>query len=386
MNSSCISEQVKCYATSTNPFTYCDCPPIKADSDIAGQGVLSAFMASALLTILLSIACLVFKEDYNFTQLNELDKLFRLFVCRPLHKRSNYKLEVWADRLYPVVLSLSDSQLVTGIAMLASAIKLMNDGSITAYHFNIVSDLAWFSSITHLMTLLVIRVFMGSQKPSKEHCSTTSTKSSNRGFTHHDMLRYIRICLMVIMAAMLLYVCYLLGVERLYDDFNCPMKCLARSKRGGTPLKWSRMNFSLIIWSYPVSIIQIIPTFTRSWLVLRCKIEKLHYSIDKNLEGTSFEKILKRAIYRTLKMIFVVFWQFLASETEDILEGIAWFVVGVISVIQDRDLANPNDAACMSPIEWKKQNEWGFGQLVPLFLLFLPVLSFVEAWNPEGNR
>ena len=60
---------------------------------------------------------------------------------------------------------MSDTQLVSGIAMLISASKKLRDGSISVYHFNIVTDLAWFSSNTHILTLLVIRSFSQSVKP-----------------------------------------------------------------------------------------------------------------------------------------------------------------------------------------------------------------------------
>jgi len=56
------------------------------------------------------------------------------------------------------ILALSDQQLVTGLAVLIAG--YINLCTRSVYHFRIIVALAWFSSTTHLSTLAVLRVYL----------------------------------------------------------------------------------------------------------------------------------------------------------------------------------------------------------------------------------
>jgi len=349
--------------------------------------ILYSFLVSAAVTIGLTISCLILKRDYNDEQLNKFDKKFRAWICRPLRQAyDNDAMDRWADRLYAVILSLSDSQLVTGIAMLASAVKLLNDGEVVVYNFNIVADLAWFSSNTHLLALLVIRTYSGS---SKKRVNNTSPVNNWAVFTNSDVLRYTRLSLMVVLAVLLVYVSYLSGAYNLYDNLNCPMKCLANMKKGGTPLQWTIVNTFFVLWSYPPAIVQNIPIVLRIWLRLRGKIQQWHDDVLRGPNSRLKANAVLKEIYLLLAYAIIWGWNFFASEFETVLEITGWFLYGVIGVIKDRNLAKtcqfPDGTPCMSQDEWEKQNQFGFGQLMPLFLLALPVLTFIEAWDKKGH-
>lgn len=62
------------------------------------------------------------------------------------------------EALSRFILSLSDQQPVTGLAILIAA--LTNRCFISFYEFNIVISLAWFSSTTHLATLDVLQEYL----------------------------------------------------------------------------------------------------------------------------------------------------------------------------------------------------------------------------------
>ena len=53
-----------------------------------------------------------------------------------------------------VILAFSDQQLVTGFALLLS---IYIKGDITVYTFRVATTVAWFSSTTHLATLVALR-------------------------------------------------------------------------------------------------------------------------------------------------------------------------------------------------------------------------------------
>jgi len=84
----------------------------------------------------------------------------------------------------------------------------------------------------------------------------------------------------------------------------------------------------------------------------------------------------------------VTFW---LSDLEDILEGTVWFILGVYSTVSDRDFIqgekfDVTGQLTMPSNEWDKLKSFRFGQLVPLFLLSLPLLSFVESWRGESRN
>ena len=62
----------------------------------------------------------------------------------------------WEPTLRQAVLSYSDQQIITGIAVLASGYGQLSCG-LSTYHWQIVVYLAWFSSLTHLLTLTFLR-------------------------------------------------------------------------------------------------------------------------------------------------------------------------------------------------------------------------------------
>ena len=63
--------------------------------------------------------------------------------------------------LEKAVLMFSDTQIVTGIALLVSGYTQMK-GGIDVYHWQILVYLVWFSSLTHLTTLTVLRQYFRS--------------------------------------------------------------------------------------------------------------------------------------------------------------------------------------------------------------------------------
>lgn len=62
-----------------------------------------------------------------------------------------------------LILAISDQQLVTGLAMLIGAFSQLNCG-ISFYHWQVVTTLAWFASITHLATLPFLQEFLQRRK------------------------------------------------------------------------------------------------------------------------------------------------------------------------------------------------------------------------------
>ena len=118
--------------------------------------VLIGFVVTAYMTLLL--VCTYYVLGFVDVQfLNGVDQGFlRLLRCRtklPLTTRS-------ASTPRKAIFMYSDQQLVTGIALLVSGFSQLHYG-VDAYHWQILVYLVWFSSLTHLTTLTVLRQYFG---------------------------------------------------------------------------------------------------------------------------------------------------------------------------------------------------------------------------------
>lgn len=81
----------------------------------------------------------------------------RCLFLRPSNKEDDLDKGQRREALQKFVLTLSDQQLVVGIAILLAC--FVNWCQTSVYELNVVVSLAWFSSSTHLATLDVLRIY-----------------------------------------------------------------------------------------------------------------------------------------------------------------------------------------------------------------------------------
>ena len=112
------------------------------------------FIATAYLTlIIVSVYYLVGYVPDEF--LNSID---RGIIDTLWPKARSRPAKTWEPTLRAAVLMFSDQQLVTGLALLISGYVQLRCG-ISSYHWQTIIYLAWFSSLTHLTTLTVLRQY-----------------------------------------------------------------------------------------------------------------------------------------------------------------------------------------------------------------------------------
>lgn len=347
--------------------------------------MIASFLISACLTIISTCLYLLLRRcggGENVKQapddFNPLDRFIRRrlgepivrFLCRVPWIRDN--MERVMEALFGLVQSLGDTQLVTGIAMLSAAIFKLNRGSITVYHFNMVTNLAWFSSNVHLLALLALRTqFLRSLKKgqrreySRNGGQSRFWASLNRGA---DVL--VRVMFMLLLAGLLLYCAYVSGAEGWNDNYNCPASCGFDMPRGGIPLRWTIANFVLVIWAYPTRCLLLWPLAGSLW------IDKLRHRVvdDKGLGTTGVAKEEPALWWQ----VFAGLWYFLASETFEVFfDGFIWFGLGVWWTLDDRSQMHD----FWGPTESEKENSFeGFGQLLPLLLLGLPFIQVLSTY------
>lgn len=73
-----------------------------------------------------------------------------------VYQEPSSQLSRWSLALRNTIISFADQQVVTGISVIIGGIFQIHKG-ISAYHWEFVVNLAWFSAVTHLITLAALR-------------------------------------------------------------------------------------------------------------------------------------------------------------------------------------------------------------------------------------
>ncbi|KAH7310892.1 hypothetical protein B0I35DRAFT_439855 [Stachybotrys elegans] len=415
----------------------CYCPRLSADPDIAGSGVIAAFMATAGLAVVVAGMCLMLsrvsvakvevegKTAVECHTINPIDRFFRWLVSDhirlwvsdhqqqisdrileenfyPIREETNDRIrkeisdgiqkeisdrilkwdcDLWANCLYDLVVSLSDQQLVTGIAVLVAGYIGLGNGSISIYHFTMVVQLAWFSSNTHLLSLLVVRSYAESVKPYSPERYDPEFRYMGR-----QAIKWTRIVLMCVMATLLLIGSWVTAYESWDNEYSCPAKCTLRSPRGGEPLMWMWVDFFYVFYNYVPSILLLIRRFRLLWMD---KYRSRFLDARGQREGEGGASVWGKPP-GTLYYIGIVvrtIWYIIASEFMGFAEMVFWFVWGAYWIFDTRR----NGRLLMKDPD--EENELGFGQLFPLILLGLPIVQFTDSYakhsgnagNPDAN-
>jgi hypothetical protein len=198
------------------------------------------------------------------------------------------------DRL---ILSLSDQQLATSIAILVTA--YIRYCEISNYHLNIVCDLAWFSAITHLLSVTVLRAYWTQQ--------------------NKKILLHIRLTLMIAVVIMLGFALFWSpqydpnpgnGACPAYCEFTMPVD---ESLFGEFefPVQHNPLNFAgvmqtvLLIWGYSTTGAFVWPWWRRLWQILMWRIPGYIFVLPRIVTRVGLEvEWSRRAPYRYVERVF----------------------------------------------------------------------------------
>ncbi|KAI9880073.1 MAG: hypothetical protein M1830_005605 [Pleopsidium flavum] len=394
--------------------------PVPADPDVAGIGVIFSFIATALLTFG-AIVHGYLSDSLPETTLNRLDRCVLEHLAQTC-RRPWQKIQVALgrtslaecqatdstavpkarnqrqDALRRFVLALSDQQLVTGLAMLIAGYT--KRCSMSLYHFNIVTALAWFSSTIHLSTLTVLR----------DH------------LMDHPMVRTWRVIGMVSMLGLLLIAELMpfprqLQMERL--DTSIRLQCVFnRLKPADDPpsilalvailafllISYGNKVFRLYYFNSNVSMM--------GWFIRqirkgsRAGVDHLREMAETVLEADERPKSAKSAAYkkmqedrrdsrfihrlrtisqsqtpripalrRGLALVCFIFAEMSDCFLYQIIFLLFGVTYGIVQIAAYRWVAFNAPAAISG-----SEDELGFGQLVPLLLIALPILAAGEAY------
>lgn len=311
--------------------------------------------------------------------LGDCGRFFRRFIYgifptfkarRPLTRAQKEKA------LERFILTLSDQQLVTGLAVLVGAFS--NHCRLSIYEFNVVIALAWFSSLTHLATLDVLQKY----------------------FLENAVVRDCRVIGMVIVLTLLMAAQVL---SLFYDPYNSPvpMQCLIPGFPGYTDPVSVVSIFGLIftiqylVFSYanrirrlykPISeslAQKLVPSLYLSLgrythfandLTKSERLQVLRAACEACRQASEINEVkLERA--SSLKL-FIPLLRSVRSYENSFLSriGALFFSLsyGISQVVVNRFA----DAPAMK----ESSRRWDFGQIVPIVLLSLPVLAAAEIY------
>ena len=294
-------------------------------------------------------------------------KLSTLTICNisESHKRT------WRPILERLVLSLSDQQLLTSIAILTAG--LLRICSISVYHFQMILDLAWYSSNVHLTSLNVLQDYL----------------------LDRPKLRNWRLCLMAVTFALLVAYVVMTAHVNWVDSWPYRAHCLFDDLMGQVYgdsiglLAGQLTAISLSCLSSTLCLFETTNAFFATWLVekprtrlkkvindLGCKRKLVHSRGSGCCTKFRIAGILVlQAVMMVIFGIYVVILICLGSRWFLMLGDFAWFAYGLVNLISDRRIP-------ASEIDGN-ENELTFGQIVPLLLLGSIFLVFKEAYEGE---
>ncbi|KAF5248163.1 hypothetical protein FANTH_6093 [Fusarium anthophilum] len=317
------------------------------DPDIAGIGVVTAFItASCLAIISISLYLAIARSGLNIIEapsvrppprfgfaesVNPIDDWVRRNVSDPFVRllvRSRWiraHINQLKRGLYSFVITLADTQLVTAMAILCTAIIELQREEISVYHFMTATNLAWLTSGVHILTLYAIRVETKgglSNKPFHYQSDDRSflKKSALTSSLGAEMI--CRIFAMLILAALLLYCTWITGAGG-WDNYDERLaSCAIGMKKSGSPLSWLIASYVLLIQGYTIQCLSLWPAVS-IWWMNRMKKSDSH---DRVLGAPKNEQ--KRRWWR---LIFMPLYYAFNSEALGVLlfDGVLWFGLGV---------------------------------------------------------
>lgn len=261
------------------------------------------------------------------------------------------------DAISNFLVSLSDQQLVTGLAILIAAVS--GQESLSTYDFYIALSLGWFSCTTHLATINVLCV----------------------RFKRHPYIREVRVAGLMCAIALLSYA-FVDAIS--VRDLTIPLHCPNNAGDGVELFGISTIVFLSPIWFDYLTAVQTLYLGSFSlWdiideAVLKVKGQKLRplrklRDLKAQEKTERVEEIVLKSNRFVQARLGLLFYEgsFLAT-----LPGITYsFCFGVAQIVGLR---------WRRPLELSDEStEMGFGQITALLLLILPFMSIGEAFICE---
>jgi hypothetical protein len=319
--------------------------------ELTQQQILLAFLITACTVVLLAIlayagGCL---PEHH---LRRVDR--HIFRANSRNEDSR-----WRKVIERVMMSLSDQQLVTGLAILVAGYHEMTSNNLDLYHWHMIVWLALLSSSVHIASLTLLRDV----------------------FNKNPVLRNFRVAGMLILLVLLATATWPTrkGLSGLWLPAKC---CWAQSRwldnmftsmfRGFDPSWCIALVMLLFAYAWKLSqLFQPSRSWIRKWLV--AKPQAATERLMRRIVLSAMPRWLTWPAYRLLTVYYLTFAVY-AEVAESFAASILFLLVslpyGITSIVVTRRVISPETRS--------GENSLTFGQLVPLLLLMLPVMAALE--------
>ncbi|KAF6827571.1 hypothetical protein CPLU01_09040 [Colletotrichum plurivorum] len=278
--------------------------------DISGNGVLIGFIGTAYLVLLLVIANILvaydpvkdpfdFKrrqgveiDEKNWWRPNPIDlrllRYIRRFKLFSFSEETSARLQIAFDEGHYLFV---DIQLVTSLGILISCYILLQCG-LDAYHWQIAMYLGWFSAVTHLSGLTVLRRYLNTYVWTK--------------YVRYSLMLSLLVLLIVGLVPTLCF--FRQGYE--YWNLRGNEKWLPDLEMTG---QWQAMVFSVVqlIFGFGTRSVKLFPTLSRTIQTgirrpLSDRLKKLLLNLSRSRSSNEHHKMLKTKLI--LKPALAVFF------------------------------------------------------------------------------
>ncbi|KAF2231458.1 hypothetical protein EV356DRAFT_290504 [Viridothelium virens] len=349
---------VPCVMLANNVFDAASA--VAPDPDIGGVGVLTAFLVSAWLSIIILIVAYI---------LGMVPKELLTPVDERIYRIRAREIGHWGQSMQDCLRSLSDQQIVTGVAVLVAGFAKL--GSISIYHYQTVIYLAWMASNVHLTTLTLLRGYLQS------HHFLRAWRVTGM------LILFIMLCIALVPTSANNYGYAILDVPSAYGKYDnqpravqglrlpgAPVICFWQAKYRGWVNPDSVFSYITLIASYIWKVSMVFEsTRVKMNFFLRIKPRQL------------FEHALAKMSLGKPKRLYIVLLgvYLLLVAVLDWLESLAasiWFLTillswGTLNIVLPREIIQ-------NTTDLNGETTWTFGQILTLLLLVLPLLNFLE--------
>jgi hypothetical protein len=352
--------------------------------------VLLSFIITALLAYAIVLTAYYFVQaTYNAGTITKLDHLVAMkaqelvtFLAKPFPRTSPTGEKLFriseavsdSNLLFKILLSFSDQQMITGHAILT--VGLVQIDSISEYHFAIVQNLAILSFVVQDATAVILQ----------------------DDIVQHRMTRTWRG--IVIISSMLITV----GIQipmghdywmEEYDDYAVPVKCIWQTLKGNcgpsSPAFWGMILWEAVLLYDVAQMLVVYFPDAFCGLMDNAVIDKLRslfygvllaprrtYRIRARRPKTSLMGTFLTGLSWSAATFIFVITELCHSQAFGL--QIRWMIMfsSIYYIFELRNEISENGGP-------GDEDEWEFGQAVPMFLLILPVATVVEA-NMVGSQ
>ncbi|KXX74659.1 hypothetical protein MMYC01_209265 [Madurella mycetomatis] len=334
----------------------------QADPDIAGIGVLGAFISVTVFALLMSIASMLWWSTKNIFKPD-------MRLAREEKELKNWKFSV-SCILESLIATCSDQQVFTGGAY-AITLRYAKACTVSAYHYNVVANILLVTCATHLMAVTVSRhywehVYVGVLRITVTTLVyiITGVLLSNQGSTSLGFPTEIPLATETYSLMLLPAACFQSGRSSFRAEIGKALQAGSlRAFFGGQIHGWT--NFLIMFLFYLIAVFISLGRLIRRGTDPDCR----RYKFVKSLENTF------PPLFRAKRFFYILFGIYLAAGI-----GIScWTVITAgLYVFELRQWVDRSGWIHQSRNTNPENDPSTFGQLVPMLLMSLTIFTFLN--------